>query len=216
MRRLHLIFVLLLTLSSSLVVETLRGTAGENLDPVAFFYCMRDTAEPERGDATQILKCIARQLAYNTTASAVRPAAINKYEELTEGGIRFKELDLEQSATLIMDLTEGLASVTIIVDAMDECEDIPSLLEKLTWILQKAKIPMRIFIASRNEKKISIRLKGLPSSKIEIGENSGDIELFVRTEVDRVISKKILLSGEVSPEIKQKIIETLTTGAQGM
>jgi len=177
---------------------------------------MRDSAEPERADPTQILRCIAQQLAYNTTASALRPAATKKYENLTEGGIRFKQLDLEQSAMLILDLTEGLKSVTIIVDAMDECENIPILLTKLGWILEQAKIPIRIFIASRNLKAISVRLEALPSSIIEMGQNSGDISLFVRTEVEHAISEKSLLYGELSPESKQKIIETLTAGAQGM
>jgi hypothetical protein len=82
--------------------------------------------------------------------------------------------------------------------------------------LQRAKIPIRLFISSRIEKKVSIGLENLPTLTIEIGENSGDIGLFVRTEVERAISKKSLLSGEISPETKQKIIETLTAGAQGM
>jgi hypothetical protein len=49
-----------------------------------------------------------------------------------------------------------------------------------------------------------------------MGANSGDIGLFVRTEVERAISQKSLLYGKISPESKQKIIETLTAGAQGM
>jgi hypothetical protein len=192
------------------------NTVARDLNPVAYFYCIRDSAELERADPTQILRCIARQFAYDTTASAIRPAAINKYEELTEGGIGDRQPDLDQSAALIIDLTEGLASATIIIDAMDECEDILALLEKLGWILQRAKIPIRLFISSRIEKKISIGLENLPTLTIEIGENSGDIGLFIRTEVERAISKKSLLSGEISPETKQKIIETLTAGAQGM
>ncbi len=200
-----------------MVAETLIHTADKNTDPVAYFYCMRDTAETERANPTEILKCIAQQLAYNSTTLAVRPAATKKYEELTEGGIRSKQLDLEESAKLIVDLTEGLASVTIIIDAMDECgENIPVLMDKLEWIFYQTKIRIRIFIASRNERAISVKLEGLPSSVIEMGANSGDIGLFVRTEVERAISQKSLLYGKISPESKQKIIETLTAGAQGM
>jgi hypothetical protein len=197
-------------------VETITNTAAKDLNPIAYFYCMRDSAELERADPTQILRCIARQFAYDATVSAIRPAAINKYDELTEGGVEDRQLDLNQCATLIVDLTEGLASATIIIDAMDECEDIPALLEKLGLILKRAKIPIRIFISSRIEKKVSIGLETLPTLTVEIGENSGDIGLFVRTEVERAISKKSLLSGDILPATKQKIIETLTAGAQGM
>jgi hypothetical protein len=203
-------------LYSSLVVDTLRSVGDKNLDPLAYFYCARDTAEPERADPAQILKCIARQLAYNPTASTIRPAAEIKYDELTEGGIQSKQLDFKQSAELILDIAQELASATMVIDAVDECRGVDLLLEQLSWILRQSKTPLRIFIASRNERVISISLKELLCKEIEIGENSGDIDLFVRTEVDRVISRKALLFGKVSPTLKQKIVNALTSGAQGM
>ena len=46
--------------------------------------------------------------------------------------------------------------------------------------------------------------------------NSGDIERFVKSEVDRLISKRLLLDGKVPSKLKCKTIETLTNGAQGM
>ena len=46
--------------------------------------------------------------------------------------------------------------------------------------------------------------------------NSGDIERFVKSEVDRLISKRLLLDGNVPQKLKCKMIETLINGAQGM
>lgn len=46
--------------------------------------------------------------------------------------------------------------------------------------------------------------------------NSNDIARFVQSEVDRLISKKLLLDGKVSSNLKRKMIETLKDGAQGM
>ena len=46
--------------------------------------------------------------------------------------------------------------------------------------------------------------------------NSSDIARFVQSEVDRLISKGLLLNGDVEPDFKKKIINTLTDGAQGM
>ena len=39
---------------------------------------------------------------------------------------------------------------------------------------------------------------------------------FIESEVERLVSKRLLLDGKVSPKTKRKIIETLTNGAQGM
>lgn len=47
-------------------------------------------------------------------------------------------------------------------------------------------------------------------------DNSSDIARFVQSEVDRLISKGLLLGGDVEPEFKRKIIEILINGAQGM
>ena len=48
-------------------------------------------------------------------------------------------------------------------------------------------------------------------------ENNGsDIARFVQLEVDRLISKRLLLDGKVSFTFKRKMVETLTNGAQGM
>lgn len=46
--------------------------------------------------------------------------------------------------------------------------------------------------------------------------NSSDIACFVQSEVDRLISKRLLLDGKVSSKFERKIVETLTNGAQGM
>ena len=59
----------------------------------------------------------------------------------------------------------------------------------------------------------------LESSKnisISADNNSSDIARFVNTEVDRLVSKRLLLDGKVAPKIKRKITDTLTNGAQGM
>ena len=46
--------------------------------------------------------------------------------------------------------------------------------------------------------------------------NSTDIARFVQSEVDRLISERLLLDGKISPKLKRKIIEVLSIGAQGM
>ena len=46
--------------------------------------------------------------------------------------------------------------------------------------------------------------------------NSADITRFINSEVHRLISKRLLLDGKVSKKLKERILETLIKGAQGM
>ena len=47
-------------------------------------------------------------------------------------------------------------------------------------------------------------------------KNSADITRFIESEVQRLISKRLLLDGKVSKKLKERILETLIKGAQGM
>ena len=46
--------------------------------------------------------------------------------------------------------------------------------------------------------------------------NGGDISRFAVSEVDRLISKKLLLDGNIKDKLRDRLIQTLTSGAQGM
>ena len=49
-----------------------------------------------------------------------------------------------------------------------------------------------------------------------MGCNGKDIERFVLSEVERAIEDRRLLYGQVSDELKSRIVTTLTDGASGM
>ena len=61
-----------------------------------------------------------------------------------------------------------------------------------------------------------MHLENSKNISISADNNSSDIARFVKSEVDRLVSKRLLLDGKVSPKMECKIIETLTNGAQGM
>ena len=61
-----------------------------------------------------------------------------------------------------------------------------------------------------------LHLENSKNISISADNNSSDIARFVNSEVDRLVSKRLLLDGKVSPKIKRKTIETLINGAQGM
>ncbi len=106
-------------------------TLADPIIPLAYFYCARDSAEPERAKSAQILRCLLRQLAYRGYHSTIRPELSSKYDELTDGGIQKKQLTLDDSTVLIVEIAQNHPAITIIVDALDECEDHRILFEKL-------------------------------------------------------------------------------------
>ncbi|KAL7270079.1 hypothetical protein RUND412_007225 [Rhizina undulata] len=52
--------------------------------------------------------------------------------------------------------------------------------------------------------------------EVIMNDNYGDIAAFVRAEVDKCILRKSLLRGSVTLELKESIIERLTSGVDGM
>ena len=62
----------------------------------------------------------------------------------------------------------------------------------------------------------TLHLDNCKNISISADCNGGDISRFVVSEVDRLISKKLLLDGNIKNKLRDKLINTLTSGAQGM
>ena len=62
----------------------------------------------------------------------------------------------------------------------------------------------------------ALHLKSCKNISISADCNGADIARFVVSEVKRLISKKLLLDGIVTKKLRDKLISTLTSGAQGM
>jgi uncharacterized protein YqfB (UPF0267 family) len=208
--------------SRSLVIDDFLndGETDAALAPIVYFYCARDAAESERADPSALFRTIVRQLSCPRPGLPVHKSVMKKYDNLTDQGAQTKQLNLDECAKLIIEVYETLTSVTIVIDAMDECNSVVDVFEQLESIWRQSMTPIRVFMSSRDEKQISIRVKDAPNfsadSAISIEENLKDIGRFVVHEVDRAISRKSLLLGVVSEDLKQLIIQTLTDGAQGM
>ena len=61
-----------------------------------------------------------------------------------------------------------------------------------------------------------MHLEGSKNISISAENNGGDIARFIESEVDRLISKRLLLDGKITRKSRVKIVKTLTNGAQGM
>ena len=122
----------------------------------AFFYCARSTAEPERGRPAEIMGALVRQLCSSKPDQPVKGPVAREYEarkrKAEEDCSKIKKLTIEDCTRLIVELTQNFPA-TIIVDALDECEEETrhELLIAFDEILRKSAEVVKIFVSSRDD-----------------------------------------------------------------
>jgi hypothetical protein len=189
--------------------------------PVAYFYCARNKSEPQRANPEEIMRSVLKQLSCSKSDLPVREPVAKMYqerkEEAEDNGCEPEKLTLAECVDIIVALLESNPA-TIIIDALDECDPARrgELLAALDKIIQLSANLMKIFVSSRDDNDIVLRLTNSPNVFIRASDNSEDIERFVRTEVARSVEDEKLLSGQVSEDLKNKIVIALIEGAQGM
>jgi len=123
--------------------------------PIAYFYCARSTAEPERAKPVEVLKALLRQLASSKPDLPIREAVATEYqarkEQAEEDCSKLKQLTISDCTRLILKLIEDRPA-TILVDALDECEEDSrhELLEALDEIIEKSTEVVKVFVSSRD------------------------------------------------------------------
>lgn len=124
--------------------------------PTAFFYCSRSTAEPERGNPTEILAALIRQLASSGSDMPIKSPVAKEYEQrkirADNDCSTIKKLSLDECTRLILELTQDNPA-TIIIDALDECEEVTwhELLEALDNIIANSAELVRVLVSSRDD-----------------------------------------------------------------
>jgi hypothetical protein len=189
--------------------------------PLAYFYCIRATAEPERANPDEIMRAILKQIAKAKVDQPLRRSILQKFKhaknEAMEDGSDPSLLTVDECVSLILDVLEDTSAI-IIIDALDECDPFRRhvLLHALKDIVAKANNLVKIFISSRDHPDIVLKLADVPNIYIKSTDNFDDIKRFVTTKVDEAIQHQRLLSGKVSTEVRGDVISKLSENAQGM
>lgn len=196
---------------TSLVIDDLKGK-----DQVAFFYCARWPGEPDRADGEKILACLVRQLASTDPSRTVLEPVRDKYDEAIRGFGEFEDQawSRQESKIVILELLDYYPSVTIVLDALDEVNqlDRADLLDTLNDLISASKSRLKIFISSRQSFDIVMRLKSGLNVYIQADDNACDVETFIGEQVE----KARFLNGTVTCELKNEVIQALRKRAQGM
>ncbi|KAE9569561.1 hypothetical protein CGMCC3_g14333 [Colletotrichum fructicola] len=185
-----------------------------------YFYCSRNPAEPGRSNPTSIVASIARQLAMPQPGADILDAAVEAYRKFEDNAFASQALTLGESERLIHKLLDSYRGQTIImiIDAIDESnrDTRQDLLDFLVSLLEASTI-MKVFVSSRDDRDIVYKLDKYENLYLSSERNSEDIELFVRLETSRLVSKGSLLRGSSrKEELRDKIIFELISNAHGM
>ena len=127
-------------------------------------------------------------------------------------------LTLKESTALIIELTRPRRLTTIIVDALDECEEVSrrELLDIFKEILQTSSGLVKILVSSREVGDIAYKLEGCLHPEILARKNQADVDRYVDQRVDGLVKDRRLLSGKISDELRQEIKQVLCEKAGGM
>jgi hypothetical protein len=210
-------------LNRSVVIEDdMNGSSQGHNCCLAYFYCSRNTAEPHRSNAQQILACITRQLSSLSPDYLLAPAMLGLYKKMDASGGSMRTPDVEKCCDLIVELAELYSRTTIVVDALDECdlEMRGDLVDALETIVTKSASLVKVFVTSREEGDLRFSLQTHYSIQVTSRENGPDIRTFVNFETDRLVAKNQLLASirlkSTKQELKALIKADVISKASGM
>ncbi|KAK4182058.1 hypothetical protein QBC35DRAFT_468368, partial [Podospora australis] len=196
-----------------------RDNRGPQSPPPVYFYCSRNPAEPGRSDPKDILASIARQLSCLSPSLPLLQPTVAEYRKREREAFANKSLRLPESRDLILQLAKHYPVVTIVIDALDECNAATrrQFLDALESILRDSSSLVKIFVSSRDDQDIAYKLQAYPNLELSSNRNSGDIAKFVESETNSMVERGDLLRYSTSrEELRQRIIKEVTSGAHGM
>ena len=141
------------------------------------------------------------------------------YKKREMEGFASGSLSIDESRLLILQLAEYYSLITIVIDALDECdpEKRTDFLEILKSILQESSSLVKIFVSSRDDQDIVLHLRDCLNLELSSEMNKNDISSFVSAETYNLIKRKKLLALSTNKEkLKIEIIEQVTKKADGM
>jgi len=183
---------------------------------MAYFYC--DYQDPKKQEVTGLLASLVSQLSAKSDACYNILSAL--YSEC-DGGSRRPDDDALLSCLEMMIKTEGLPTVYIIIDGLDECPSNSGVKSHREWVLElvnklvDSQLPnVRICAMSRPEADIQTVLASLASHAVSLHGEAGqkkDIANYVGFVVNS--DRKMRRWREND---KETVITTLSQKADGM
>ena len=179
------------------------GGLGRN---VIFFHF--DSRTPEKEDVSSAMRALTTQLIYkNQQATEVIDAASLLMDVTGSGQPRASDEEVLEVFAL---LANHLMGTIVVVDGIDECNDVKRLLMTLHDLLSDASCKLLLF--GRPNVKFPAAYSSIRSIEPQIYSNLEDIRLFLKSEVDDLLTT-VTVAGEHSVE---KIAHTIADRSRSM
>lgn len=165
------------------------------------------------------MRAIIKQLSVVLPGDDRLPEVVlQEYKGREKGGLADGALRLSECEKLIVSLLDIHPQTTIIIDALDEVYQDKRwiLISSLQKIIVRSPSLVKIFVSSRDNLDIRLRLEDVPNMYIEATDNRGDITRYVQRELKRATDNRLLLAGRASESLKAQIISTIEQHANGM
>ena len=189
------------TVLSSFVINTCFKVSGKKPSPpvLYFFFKMTDS------DKDSVL-AVTRSLVYQLYS--LMPASLcADIVSLRDESGKEKALSDQRLWDLFVKHATELEDLTIILDALDECDDVDLLLRRMIPFLERCNA--RALVVSRREENITLALEYCPH--IFIGQD--DVEADICSYVTAEIGKIPRFQGK---PVQQRMISALSSGHGGM
>ncbi|EPE26584.1 Ankyrin repeat-containing protein [Glarea lozoyensis ATCC 20868] len=193
----------------SIVVEKMKNEE----DNFAYFYCTNALSIPEATESPKctIIRALAAQLALSPDKKSIAEEVKLKYEKYVSEGLTGVKPGYEDFLELFSRLIASRNSITLVIDALDECPDYVELLAGLK-ILSERNNNLRLLVSSQRVVPVNAYLT-LSINTISSAQNLEDITSFIRGEIEVY---KSYHPGVLTDELSRDIVDTLSDKAEGM
>lgn len=204
--------------------------------PVAYFYCDDCEFEPERAQASEVMRCILRQMTVSIDSGKpkVHDYLLSKFQRRQAlsklDGMDMTRLNIQDCVELILEVI-ATDPATIVVDALDTVDkrERSALISGLVEIVHRSSNVVKIFITSRYDDHvfslIDVAALGSASSttltdvtylETNPKDSLQDMEKYVSLVLAQAIEERRLLTEDPSAELLRALKDRLVVGAGEM
>ena len=201
--------------SSSRIIDTLSATHGPSC-PVLFFYC--NYKEQTRREANGILRALLKQI--SGKATIMDPELVSSYDRAIVKGFDAPLIDASSAESAFRRALSTFKSTYVVIDALDECEEAErmELVRALKSHVSSKDFVVKVLLTSRDENDLARMLSETSDIRINADDTALDIRQFVEIKIEECITNGEILGGKgnASPELRQDLVNTLVSKADGM
>lgn len=187
----------------------------------AYFFCDDSDAEPERGNATSILRGLIRQLAVSPGSRSIDQALLLLYERQLEASQNIRmdvpRLNIEECFSTLLDLT-ATNPAYIVIDAIDQLgqDERAVLVETMKKLIDQSASIIKVFFTSCNNAHVEGLLLHSPKLRITTELIQTDLKDFVNCQVKKANARRRILNGAATTDLIDTIKEHLMSRAGEM